>query len=126
MVNYIRGKVHYAKEEGGLIWFHIYSWHGRGWISISKNIFEYGMKKRLIKELYDDSQPEFSDKWKKFSENNSIFFLDLVKPFQASAKEGKKLFFDHDIHFNRNGCEVVASTIKECYPYLFKHQYQGN
>ena len=52
MVNYIRGKVHYAKEEGCLIWFHIYSLHVRGWISIDKNIFEHGMKKRLIKELY--------------------------------------------------------------------------
>ncbi len=52
MVSYIRGKVHYGKEEGGLIWFHIYSWHGRGWVSISKNIFDRGMKKRLMKEIY--------------------------------------------------------------------------
>ena len=52
MVHYVRGKVHYVKESGGLIWFHFYSWYGRGWISISKRIFDYSMKKRLIKELY--------------------------------------------------------------------------
>ncbi|MBW2982560.1 hypothetical protein KY343_06780 [Candidatus Woesearchaeota archaeon] len=52
MVNYVRGKVHYAKESGGLIWFHIYSWHGRGWISISKKIFDHSMRNRLIKEIY--------------------------------------------------------------------------
>ena len=51
MVHHVRGKVHYVKEESGLIWFHIYSWHGRGWVSISKEIFEHSMK-GLIKELY--------------------------------------------------------------------------
>jgi len=55
MVNYIRTKVHYAKEEGGLVWFHFYSWYGRGWISISKRVFDRSMKKRLIKELYGKS-----------------------------------------------------------------------
>jgi len=52
MVNYVKGKVHYAKEEGGLYWFHIYSWYGRGWISVSKDIFDHNMKKKLIKQLY--------------------------------------------------------------------------
>ena len=52
MVNYVRGRVHYVKEESGLVWFHLYSWHGRGWVSISKNIFDRGMKKRLMKEIY--------------------------------------------------------------------------
>jgi hypothetical protein len=52
MVHYVRGRVHYVKEDGGLIWFHIYSWYGRGWVSISKNIFDRGMKKRLIRVVY--------------------------------------------------------------------------
>jgi hypothetical protein len=55
MANYVRGKVHYVKEHAGLIWFHFYSWYGRGWISISKNIFDHSMKKRLIKQLYGKS-----------------------------------------------------------------------
>ncbi len=52
MVHYIRGKIHYVKEEGRLVWFHFYSWYGKGWISISKKVFDHSMKKRLIKELY--------------------------------------------------------------------------
>lgn len=52
MVNYIKGKVHYVKEEVNLIWFHFYSWYGKGWISISKKVFDHSMKKGLIKELY--------------------------------------------------------------------------
>ncbi|MBW2966081.1 hypothetical protein KY342_03180 [Candidatus Woesearchaeota archaeon] len=48
----VTGKVHYVKEESGLLWFHFYSWYGRGWMSISKNVFERSMKKKLMKELY--------------------------------------------------------------------------
>ena len=84
MVNYIRAKVHYVKEEGGLYWFHFYSWYGKGWVSISKKIFDHSMKKRLIKELYGKN-------------NNRI-----IKHIKALEREVKRL--------RKAGCEASAKS----------------
>jgi len=93
MVHYVRGKVHYVKDEGGLVWFHIYSWHGRGWVSISKNIFEHGMKKRLMREIYG-------------SENNK-----LERHARYLEKEAKRL--------RRKGEDVEARS-KEHHAHALK------
>jgi len=88
MANYIRTKIHYAKEEGGLVWFHFYSWYGRGWFSISKNVFERSMKKRLMKKLYKAGNKR------------------IQKNINALEKEAKKL--------RKQGNEASAKS-RECH-----------
>ncbi len=76
-------------------------------------------KYRIMGGRYDNSTPEFSDEWKEWARQQSIEFLDLVEPFRLAARNGAKLFFDRDIHFNRNGHQVVARVIQRAYPDLF-------
>lgn len=77
-------------------------------------------KFRTVKRFNNYQIPQFSDKWKIFSQENSISFLDLTKPFENEAKNGLQLFFDSDIHFNENGHIIVASELSRAYPHLFK------
>ena len=48
----IRGNIKSAKEHEGMVWFHISSWSGIGWVSLSKNLFDKVYRKRLLKLLY--------------------------------------------------------------------------
>jgi hypothetical protein len=47
-----------------------------------------------------------------------IAFLDLNTPFARESKAGKSLFFLQDIHFTRDGHEVVAAAIAATHPEL--------
>lgn len=76
-------------------------------------------KYRLREKTYDIKNPEFSDKWKRWAEENSIDFLDLTKAFRAASDNGTKLFFERDIHFNKNGNEIIADCIRKNYPEYF-------
>ncbi len=48
----LKGKVTSAKEHAGLVWLHISSWSGKGWVALSKNLFDNVYKKRLINQIY--------------------------------------------------------------------------
>ncbi|MDA9031324.1 GDSL-type esterase/lipase family protein [Candidatus Pseudothioglobus singularis] len=82
-------------------------------------LFVVPSKYRSVTKNYDDGV-EFSDKWKKFSEENGVEFVDLVKEFKRESLSGAKLFFDKDIHFNEFGHDVVADVISNQYSRLFK------
>jgi hypothetical protein len=101
MVNYVRGKVHYVKEEGGLIWFHIYSWHGRGWVSINKNIFDHSMRRGLIKELYR-AENKRTERHIKTLERESKRLRKQGKNAEARGKEHRihalRLKIKKDLH----------------------------
>jgi len=76
-------------------------------------------KFRIYKNNTDHQTLQFSDKWRLFAQENSIVFLDLTKPFEKEVRNGFRLFFDNDIHFNENGHMVVASELTNAYPRLF-------
>jgi len=77
-------------------------------------------KYRSVTGKYDHNVMEFSDKWKHFSDENEIEFVDLTKEFKRESLNGVKLFFDKDIHFNENGHTTVANVIVKRYHQLFK------
>jgi hypothetical protein len=64
-------------------------------------------------------RPEFADYVRDWVHQNGITYLDLAPAFRQAASEGKKLFFDEDIHFNPAGHAVVANVIRAAYPQLF-------
>ena len=74
---------------------------------------------RIIQGKDNDKTPSFSEKWKMFAQENDIPFLDLTMPFERESKKGFELFFDGDIHFNKNGHIIVASELAKTYPNLF-------
>lgn len=49
-----------------------------------------------------------------------IDFLDLNTSFERESRAGKALFFRQDIHFTKDGHRVVADTIAQQHPELFK------
>jgi len=71
-------------------------------------------KSRLRHRTEKFLTPEFSDNIKKWSEVNNMQFVDLVPAFQKAAEE-ERLFFDRDIHFNRNGHRIVFEAIKSAF-----------
>jgi hypothetical protein len=77
-------------------------------------------KFRIIKKRPGNQPPQFSDKWKAFSQEHDIPFMDLTTPFESEATRGFELFFDRDIHFNENGHMIVASELSKIHPDLFK------
>jgi hypothetical protein len=77
-------------------------------------------KFRIVNNIVDNQTPQFSDKWKVFSQKNNISFMDLTQPFEKEAKNGVQLFFDSDIHFNENGHSIVASELAKYCPSLFR------
>ena len=48
----LKGKVTSAKEHAGLVWLHISGWSGRGWVALSKNLFDNVYRKKLINQMY--------------------------------------------------------------------------
>jgi lysophospholipase L1-like esterase len=94
-------------------------------LKLSKEVKESGAefvimvvpsKYRLVNNIYGDPEPEFSDKWKKWAEANSVDFIDLVSQFAEAGKKGEKLFFEIDIHYNAKGHKVAAEVIRQKYP----------
>jgi len=78
-------------------------------------------KFRLVNNIYSDPDPEFSDKWKAWAESNSIEFLDLVPPFVEADRDGRVLFWEKDIHFQKDGHMVTAREIKRLFPEIFPY-----
>ena len=76
-------------------------------------------KYRLKGGEYDPSKLEYSDKWKRWAEGQSIDFLDLVTPFKDAITYEKSLFFEQDIHLNKEGHKVIAETLSKAYPDIF-------
>jgi len=76
-------------------------------------------KFRLTEKNIDNKTPQFSSKWKAFSLENNINFLDLTAAFKKESKKGFQLFFKRDIHFNENGHIIVASELSKTYPKIF-------
>lgn len=55
-----------------------------------------------------------------WAKQRGIDFLDLNTPFERASRAGKKLFFLQDIHFTKDGHQVVAEAITAKYPELFE------
>lgn len=64
---------------------------------------------------------DFHQTVKDFTAGNSIEFLDLFVPFARASKAGTPLFFLKDIHFAKEGHQVVAAAIARAYPQYFSH-----
>ncbi len=63
---------------------------------------------------------DFATKCQSWAAQKGIDFIDLKEAFSNYSNTHKtKLFFDVDIHFNEQGHEVVAETIKKSFPKLF-------
>ena len=78
-------------------------------------------KHNIVNHIKNDQTPEFSDKWKVFSEKNNIAFMDLTGIFQKESARGIQLFFAKDIHFNEQGHQLIATELSRRYPLiLFK------
>lgn len=75
-------------------------------------------KCRMQGENCDTSKAEFSDRWRDWSYENGIKFLDLVPSFREAAKQ-EKLFFDRDIHLNSFGSSIVSREVMKVWPELF-------
>lgn len=74
-------------------------------------------KFRIVNKIIDNQVPQFSDKWKLFSQQNNISFMNLTKPFEKEAENEFQLFFDSDMHFNENGHLVFASELSKLYDF---------
>jgi lysophospholipase L1-like esterase len=68
-------------------------------------------KSRIVNQIYNVPTQQFSDRWHAWSIRNGIPFVDLVEPFEEASRNGKKLFFELDIHFTEEGHAVVAEAI---------------
>lgn len=66
----------------------------------------------------DPSFVPFSEKVEKWGQKNNINYLDLSVPFSRNSKE-KRLFFDKDIHFNKEGHKVKADIIENDFNNIF-------
>ena len=63
--------------------------------------------------------PEFSDRWRAWAAAEGVAFFDLVPPFREAASRGADEFLGGDVHFSREGHEVVADALRNAYPRLF-------
>jgi hypothetical protein len=71
--------------------------------------------------LRASGRPTLSDLCGSWARTNSLAFLNLQTPFDKAAAAGSDdLFFKTDIHFTEHGHRVVAGTIAEAFPDLFK------
>lgn len=64
---------------------------------------------------------DFHEKVKAWTSANGVEFLDLREAFKRESRRDNPLFFLQDIHFTRQGHEVVAGDIKKAFPDLFGH-----
>ena len=62
---------------------------------------------------------DFHEKVKTFASANGVDFLDLREAFKRESRPDNPLFFLQDIHFTRQGHEVVAGEIAKKFPALF-------
>ncbi|WP_343075031.1 alginate O-acetyltransferase AlgX-related protein [sulfur-oxidizing endosymbiont of Gigantopelta aegis] len=78
-------------------------------------------KFRIKQHTYKSDTLQFSDKWRLFSQQNDIPFIDLTKAFTTETAKGSQLFFERDIHFNKNSHKLAASELTRAYPELFNN-----
>jgi hypothetical protein len=64
---------------------------------------------------------DFHEKVKAWTSAHDVDFLDLRDAFRRESRPDNPLFFLQDIHFTRQGHEVVAGEIKKAFPDLFGH-----
>jgi hypothetical protein len=76
-------------------------------------------KARLLHPDATNNSPEFSEKWRIWSQTNGVEFLDLVPAFKKATLEGRRLFFERDIHFNAEGHALVADLVRKRSPNVF-------
>jgi hypothetical protein len=62
---------------------------------------------------------DFHDTVQSWAQERGIGFLDLNRPFEAATRTGKQLFFLQDIHFTKDGHQVVVDAIAKQHPELF-------
>lgn len=62
---------------------------------------------------------DFHEKVKAWTAANDVDFLDLREAFRRESRPDNALFFLQDIHFTRQGHEVVAGEIAKKFPALF-------
>jgi len=63
---------------------------------------------------------EFSQKWEHWAREQGIDFIDLVEPFRKARREtNEPLFYQEDIHLNKQGHHVVADAILKSMPEVF-------
>jgi len=98
----VTGEVHYVKEQGGLIWLHFYSkWYGRGWISISKDVFERSMKNKLMSEIYKKENKKIKKEIKELQRENKRLRKegrDVDVKSNEYQIHGLKLKLKRDLH----------------------------
>jgi hypothetical protein len=69
-------------------------------------------KYRLTKPFVRFSTPEFSDKWKLWSQESEVAdFVDMVSDFQRCSELSTVTFFPTDIHLNPAGHKIVAAAL---------------
>ncbi len=77
-------------------------------------------KSRVESAGQTHNELEFSQKWERWAREQGIGFIDLVEPFhQARRKKDEPLFYEKDIHLNKNGHRVVADAISSSLPDVF-------
>ncbi len=62
---------------------------------------------------------DFHEKVKAWTSANGVAFLDLREAFKRESRPDNPLFFLQDIHFTRQGHEVVAREIAKAFPEVF-------
>ena len=82
-------------------------------------LFAVPSKFRLENPEEKHDELEFANKWKAWAEAQDVEYIDLVEPFMDAASDGKKLFFQRDVHFNEDGHAIVANAIERTFPSLF-------
>ncbi|HNR20315.1 MAG TPA: hypothetical protein PKN75_10550 [Bacteroidia bacterium] len=75
-------------------------------------------KYKLINHIPHDST-DFANKVKSYAIEMNYHYIDLVQAFEIKSQTSL-LFFHKDIHFNKNGHEVVAQQFQE---YIYKTAY---
>jgi lysophospholipase L1-like esterase len=75
--------------------------------------------KARLRSTKSNGSPEFADYVRDWAHQNGVTYLDLAPAFRMAARDGKKTFFDNDIHFNPTGHALVASVIRLAYPHVF-------
>jgi len=96
---------------------------------LAKEIRETGARFTLlaVPSKYEMAHPgqqvpggSFAAHVRVWAEANGVEFLDLTSHFEHTAAQGKRLFFERDIHFNHLGHAVAALAVVRRYPELFQ------
>lgn len=59
----------------------------------------------------DWAAPNFASSFNRFATEKGLPFINLNDAFQAAASPQNKLFFEHDVHLNEKGHDLIAREI---------------